>query len=165
MPKTPIQPEELRKQIEDAFAEVAYPGDDQLVLDSSGYHLECNQVAAVLKGKHWKQVPLDLLRQIALAALTPEAYRFYLPAFLVAGSLHYDEADLIPDSVVFSLLPPSDPHDIVVYGEIDKKRREIFTPAQRAAVRAFLEFLKQYHAEDDPLGDVDRAIESLNPIS
>jgi hypothetical protein len=151
--------EELRQQIETAFAEVEYPGDDRLVYDTSGDHLECNEVAAAFRGKHWKEIPLDTLRyhSSGIFFLTPEAYRFYLPAYLIAGSLHYDQADLIPDSVVSSITPPSDERNFDVY----QRRMEGLTPPQRKALRSFLQFLKLHHAEDDPLGDLDKALASV----
>ena len=53
MPGAPLNAEELRHEIEAAFAETKYPGDDRLVYDNSGDHLECNEVAAALRGKEW----------------------------------------------------------------------------------------------------------------
>ena len=146
-----------------SFADVQYPGDEKLVSDNTGYHLECNQIKAAFKGRHWKEIPLELLRyhSEALFFFTPEAYRFYLPAYLIAGSLHYPDADRIPDSIVFSLLPPSDPQSIKIYGEIAETRLKCLTQAQRKAVKSFLQFVKQQHPEDEALGDVDKALASL----
>jgi hypothetical protein len=155
----PSKAEELRQQIEAAFAETKYPGDDRLVYDNTGDHLECNEVAAAFRGRDWRQLSQDILRRHSqsLFFLTPEAYRFYLPAYLNAATLHYDEADTIPGSVVFSLIPPSDARDARAY----QRRIEGFTQAQRKAIRSFLEFLKQNHTGDDALGDVDKALANL----
>lgn len=159
MSGTSSESEELRHLIEVAFAGVGYPGDDRLVYDTSGCCLECKDVAAAFRGKHWKEIPLDVLRyhSSAIFFLTPEAYRFYLPAYLIAGSVNYDEADVIPDSVVFSITPPSDERDFDDY----RRKMEGFTPLQRKALRSFLEFLKKHHAEDFPLGELDKALASL----
>ena len=148
--------DQLQKLIEAAFAETNYPGDTQLVDDNSGYHLECNEVAAAFRGKHWKEVPLETLRyhSAGIFFLTPEAYRFYLPAYLLAAVLHYDQVDTLPDSVVFSLIPPSDARDVEAY----RQRVEGFTATQRQVIRCFLEFQKQHHSQDDALGDLDKAL-------
>jgi hypothetical protein len=151
--------ESLRREIEGAFANAKNLGDDKLVYDNSGGHLECNEVAAAFRGKHWKEIPLDVLRyhSSGLFFFTPEAYRFYLPAYLIAAALYHDEADTIPGSVVFSLIPPSDARDVQTY----HRRMEGFTSSQRNAIKSFLEFLKAQHPGDDLLGDLDKALTSL----
>ena len=157
--RSPPPAEELRLLVEAAFAETKYPGDNRLVYDDSGHHLECNEVAASFKGKHWKQVPLETLRyhSAGIFFLTPEAYRFYLPAYMLAASLHYDEAGTIPDSVVFILIPPSDAKDVPNY----RQRLAGFAPTQRMAIRSFLQFLKAEYPKDDVLGDLDKALASV----
>jgi hypothetical protein len=159
MPESPPAADELRQLVEAAFAETKYPGDDRLVYDNSRDHLECNEVAAAFKGKHWKQISLETLRHhsAGIFFFTPEAYRFYLPAYLLAAALHYDEADTISDSVVFSLIPPSDAKDAQSY----LHRVEGFTTTQRKAIKRFLEFLKQQHPQDDVLGDMDKALANI----
>lgn len=156
MPDSTCTAEELRRLIETAFAEGNYPGDTRLVYDNTGRHLECNEVAAAFRGKHWREVPLETLRRRADAIffLTPEAYRFYLPAYLLAAVSHYDQADSIPDSVVFSLTPPSDSRDVENY----RQTVEGLTASQRLAIRRFLEFQKQHHEENDPLGYLNKAL-------
>lgn len=156
MPGTPLNAEELRHEIEAAFAETKYPGDDRLVYDNSGDHLECNEVAAAFRAKEWRELSVDMLRRHSqsLFFMTPEAYRFYLPAYLIAALLDYDKADTISDSVVFSLIPPSDDRDAESY----RQRMQGFTSAQRQVIRSFLEFMKQHHGGDDALGNLDRAL-------
>ena len=127
MSKMSKEAEELRHKLEVAFAEVKYPGDERLVYDTSGRVLECKQVAAAFRGKHWRQIQCDNLESGAIFCLSPEAYRFYLPAYLITSVLHYDEADVIPSEVVFSLIPPSDAKDIEIYGQLYHQRMKGFT--------------------------------------
>jgi len=158
MPNLHHDAEQLQHEIEAAFANVQYPGDERLVYDASGYHLECNEVLAAFKGKHWKDVSLETLlyHSDGVYSFTPEAYRFYLPAYLLAGSLDYDRADMIPFTVVMSLIPPPDARDLTNY----RLRMEGFTPGQRRVIKSFLEFLKRHYSMDDPLGDIDRALQA-----
>jgi len=150
------------ERLQSAFTQ-EYPGDDQLVYDNSGYHLECNEVLAAFRGKHWREVPFETLRyeSAALSFMTPAAYRYYLPAYLLACILDYAEADMIPDTVVFSLIPPTDPKSVKIYGESYRRCMAGFTPAQRDTLRSFLEFMKARHGEDYPSGDLDQALASL----
>lgn len=149
----------MKEQIEAAFAGVQRPDDTNVVYDDTGGHLECNEVAAAFRGKHWKQVPLEVLRDhySGLFFFTPEAYRFYLPAYLCAVLLHYEDGDMIPGSIVFSLIPPSHAGDVQNY----RQRMDGFTSPQRNAIKSFLEFLQAQHPYEDPLGDLDRALASL----
>lgn len=159
MPDTSFDAENLRLEIEAAFADTKYPGDDRLVYDNSGYHLECNEIAAAFRGKDWRELSVEMLRYHAqsLAFMTPEAYRFYLPAYLIAAALHYDEADIIPDAVVFNLIPPSEDWLFHMY----RQKMQGLTAAQRRAIRSWLQFLKEHHGEDDLVGNLDQALASV----
>jgi hypothetical protein len=146
----------LKVEIAEAFAGVAYPGDKNLVYDNSGAHLECAEVAEAFRGKHWREVELDLLRHQSAAVffMTPGAYRFYLPAYLLASIDRYHEADTMPGSVVFSLTPPREPAD---EGEF-RKRIGLIDAAQAKAIRGFLAFLREAHVEDFPDDQLARAL-------
>jgi hypothetical protein len=129
MPQAPGNIEELRKQIEAAFGQARYPGDDHLVDDNSGYPgAESTDIAAAFRGKHWKDLPLETLRYFsaALSFFTPEAYHFYLPAFLITSALRYDDADILPGAVLFHLTPPGERYADDYYAQ----RLALFTPSQ-----------------------------------
>lgn len=68
-------------------------------------------MAETFKGKHWSKLTLGemFLHRDALAFLTPPAFRFYLPAFLLAILDHYDEVDMLPLIVIQKLCPPNAP--------------------------------------------------------
>src|SRR5262245_25577787 len=127
----------LVDEVIEAFSNVAYPGDDKLVYDNSPEHLECADVASLFRGKHWKDISLELLQynSESLAFFTPEAYKFYVPAFLIIAISAYDRADLIPRSLLSSLtIPKKD-------GETKKRfldKMGLFSADQRAAIRHFL---------------------------
>ncbi len=89
----------LKFRIRSAFDAVEYPGDDRIaVTDSYGDEPELTAAAFVGKRDRWAISSADLdyasLNACCLSFFTPEAFRFYLPAFMVAdldGSL--GEAD------------------------------------------------------------------------
>jgi hypothetical protein len=148
--------ETLVRAIDDAFANTKYPGDDRLVYDTSGRHSECNQTAEDFKGKQWTELSFGFLRAHcdSIFFLTPEAYRFYLPAYLLASVLRYREADVIPSNIVYSLTPPREGADTSIFRE----RAEYFDRNQRKAIKSFLEFLQAEHGSDFPFRDPEVAL-------
>ena len=106
MRKTTV--EELAKEIENAFQEVTYPGDDNLVYDNSGRYLDVTETAQAFKGRQWKSIPLSViaLHRDSLPFLTSAAFHFFLPAFLLASLLHPVEADTLNDNLIYLLAPP-----------------------------------------------------------
>lgn len=156
---TPLNAEKLIQEIETAFAGTEYPGDHRLVYADTDEHLEAREIAEAFRGMDWRELSVDMLRyhSQSLFFMTADAYRFYLPAYLVAAVLHYDVADTIPGSVVFSLIPPLDDRDTISY----RQQMRGFTSAQRQAIRSFLEFMKACHGEDFPLQELDQALASI----
>lgn len=153
----------LLNEIDFAFGHLPIPGDDHLVLDNSGYHLECNQVKEKFRGRHWRSLSLKDLEFEAdsLAFFTPEAFRFFLPAYMKVSLLDYGNADIIPMSVLGSLTRPQDPSLM----EYSLSRIEVLDDAQRNCLREFLSFLRQCHAEDFMPGEIDSAQAYLDSLS
>jgi hypothetical protein len=146
---------ELKTQIYDAFADVAYPGDWRLRGSSEGdepYLLEQD-----FKGKtDWRKLDAEFIDQApgglasALSFFSDEAFHFYLPAYLIAD--------------LDGLLERSDPvfhlcHGLDVasgnqrinprrYGERTwqdeaKHKFSMFNDAEAAAIAAYLQFIRQ----------------------
>lgn len=102
-------PHALCLRINAEFGNTAYPGDEHIVYDNSGTHLECEEIKSALKGRHWHNVPFETLDQLrsALPFLSPEGYRFYLPAFMIIAIIDLRRrADVIPDEVIHTLTLP-----------------------------------------------------------
>ncbi len=81
--------EQLIALIEDAFAEVQYPGDDRLT--DSTYGEEPAALAEDFRGRtDWRELDVAFLNQApdgwgtALSFFSAAALRFYLPAYLIA---------------------------------------------------------------------------------
>lgn len=101
-------PRVLSLRINEEFGDMPYPGDEHIVYDNSGTHPECEEVKAALKGRHWRNVYFEALDQLrpALLFLSPDGYRFYLPAFMILSIVDFRRADIIPDEVIRSLTLP-----------------------------------------------------------
>src|SRR5208282_331171 len=92
----------LIQRIEEAFAGVVYPGDDNIT--RCPYNCsECGRVAAFFKGKTVRDLTNEELRahHVALTLFTPEAFHFFLPAFMLVSMDRYEKGDLIPDAIRF----------------------------------------------------------------
>ncbi len=94
----------LITRIREVFGKREYPGDEFLVVDMSGADWDQIEILAAFRGKRWDEVPAATLDAYsnALSFLTEEAFRFYLPAFMLASIQQPDS----PDLVSYSLTPP-----------------------------------------------------------
>jgi hypothetical protein len=97
----------LKQQIENAFIDLKYPGDNNIVWISE-YDPEKIEIKEDFKNKHWKDLTLEFLwpkQSQSLGFFTPQAYRFYLPGYMIVSVEFYDDSDVIPEYVIDSLTP------------------------------------------------------------
>lgn len=100
----------LVRQIELAFEGVPKPPKDGIVAHRC---LECDRVARVFRGRHWKEMaddPTSFLSKLNLdfhPLLTVDARRFYLPLFMIACIRFPKKADFFCSSLIYSFVPPS----------------------------------------------------------
>lgn len=127
-----------------------YPGTERIVNDWEGDDLERKQVRKEFSCyKKWENVPRELLRQErdALPLFTPTGFRFYLPAYMLFTTEDYEGADIIPESIVHSLMLPDAGTELY---EFVRERLVLFSEEQRMAIFRFLGYLEMSHAEDFP---------------
>ncbi len=142
----------LKRQIEAAFGEVAYPGDDIFESFSS----EWDRLRPVLTGRDWRQLPADLIIDYAplssgLFPMTPQAFQYFLPGYLWIcldnpndGGVAHIEEHL---HTIFNPIPGQ---------KWSMDRLDPLTPAQLSAVIEFLSFR---------LADVRRNAEKCGIVS
>lgn len=147
--------------IQKAFTDTPYPGDDNIGYSTTDFdgirHTE------VLRGKHWKEISLEIIQPIDLSLyfVTDDAFVFYLPAFLLA-SLEAD-ADSVYDHVMFVLTLPSDTSS---YAPLFRRIVAILSMAQKEAIRSYLEYRSYETTEYDKIwgesseNDAQQALDS-----
>lgn len=122
--------------IEQAFADTVYPGDDKLI---NGCHCEeCAGIAEAFIGKRWLSLTdVKFLRRYesALTLMYPEAFRYYMPAFMRAAVVDPKTADVIPHGLEFNLMPHHSASSEKFIARISG-----FTPQQKQAIKAYLKF-------------------------
>lgn len=138
----------VREQIERAFEDVPYPGDEHIVSDPGW---EKDVLALDFKGKHWKDISRETLRrhQDDLALFTPAGRKFYLPAYLLAAL--DDRGDLLGWVIIRLTLPETLMFQRMFHSDFDG-----YSPAQKSAIRAFLEYIRDALSSDDAAAALER---------
>jgi hypothetical protein len=98
--------DQLKNLIEQAFADVPYPGDGGIGSNPDDW--ESAELNEHFRGLHWKDIPRDVLQyhQHDLPSFSPVGLRYYLPTYLFAAL--EDFADT-PDFTVYNVEPPTRP--------------------------------------------------------
>jgi hypothetical protein len=121
--------EQLRLDIVRAFAQTPYPGDEALVLGDASYDPEYREVAAAFRRQQWRQLSPAFIRRYrdVLPLLSAAAFRYFLPAYLLACTDEGSDLDTAPLNVASSLAArgPSE--------------AAAFTPDEARAVIGYLE--------------------------
>ncbi|HLL53135.1 MAG TPA: DUF6714 family protein [Myxococcaceae bacterium] len=127
--------EQVVQAIEAAFADAPYPGDRRIGFDPDD--AEAAQLDAHFRGLSWRNVPQDVLQRHAdhLPFFSAEGLRYFLPAYLLAG-LSGDTDTLA--FTVYELEPGEGP-----LREHWLRRYRLLSPAQRNAVRLWLEYVRE----------------------
>ena len=153
--------QQLKNEIEQAFKDIPYPGDDNIAVNKRDEDLEG---LAEFKGKHWKDLTFEFLvpyHKSSTHFFTPEAYQFYLPAYLMVAAEYYFESDVLSDYIIKDLMLPCE-------GKYEKWQRncdefyqrfEPLNAEQKRAIKSFLEFIRDMYSKDIPCDDHLLALE------
>ncbi len=100
--------EQICSELEVAFANRPYPGDDFIADTAEGDpSYEGNDAAEFFKGMDWKDFSWseDWAYPDFFAFLTPKGLAYYMPGFLKASLLDFDQAFEVTQTVCFALTP------------------------------------------------------------
>jgi len=132
---------ELKNKIRVAFNDTPYPKSKLTdTYDDEG-------VSEYFQGKSWDGNDVSDLRyhSVALSLFEPEAFRYYLPAFMLAELEDPDTADIIGESIVFHFSQPEKPWE-----ENFEKRLFLFTSIEKEAILEFIDYMQaKYELFDD----------------
>ena len=135
----------LKHQIEAAFVNTPRPDDDHIGYNPEDW--ESAELTEAFKGKHWKELDPAELNYNSSNFLSPEGFRHYLPAYLIAALDDY--GDLLPHTV-YNLIPNLNPDDLSLEKPEPQdgkhERFERLSPTEKQAVRAFLEYVRDEYA-------------------
>ncbi|MDQ2801012.1 MAG: hypothetical protein M3Y13_15375 [Armatimonadota bacterium] len=132
----PSNAEQLRRDIYAAFADAVYPGDDNITISGCPCG-ECSETRAFFAGKHWREVAATgqpfHLGWGGLAILSPEAWRFYLPAYMILSL----KGDGDPGETLECALYQLSPDPAETPSDFFTERTRAFTAAQRECLAAY----------------------------
>jgi hypothetical protein len=142
----------VRQAIREAFAEVPYPGDKAIAYKPDDW--EGKDINLDFSGYHWRELPHAVVsyHYLALSLLSAKGMQFYLPAYIMTG--------LDGDS---NMLGWTVTHLAPLRGNADedfKSQYVGFTPAQRHAIRLFLEYVRD--SKPEAAGCEEEAQEALD---
>ncbi|MBN1125758.1 MAG: hypothetical protein JXA82_12180, partial [Sedimentisphaerales bacterium] len=143
-----ISLEQLTQEIESAFANVPYPGDKNIIEKGSRWEYGKN-ITGGLKGVDWRDLEkvsfhFETKRYVLPNPihLTPAAYRYFLPGYMLVLIRHYHEVTSWVYFIINSLQLYSEGDNLALYHKDRLKKFEMLSPDQKRAVRHFLEYLE-----------------------
>jgi len=130
-----------RELIEAAFADVPYPGDENIADHQDC--LECDEVRAFFRGKSWRDLKFPELHDFhgSLPHLTQDAFHYFLPGYMSATLGNWNQADMIPYGVITIGGYLDDAQEVK---DEAREKRKIFTVNQREAIVEWLRQLSQF---------------------
>ena len=154
----------LIHEIKQAFGDSPPPKDKEILRKGMAKAEYGGNKTAGLDGVRWQDLPercyskeKDWYFWPWLVDLTPLAFRYYLPGYMIIAAQHYNKCD--SDSVVRELIidwkfifDESRKNDIValVLDRTDEKQKtfDLFSEQQKHEIRMVLEYLAVEYAED-----------------
>ena len=144
---TPSNADELKRRIEDAFADTVYPGDAHIATNPDHCD-ECSATDDFFRWRHWQELsgPNQKLQTGwgGLSFLSPPAWRYFLPAYLLVGLGGGEHGEDAAWSALYALSPSTS--DLAEYFQ---ERASGFTPVQQKCLAAYAAAFSEMEPEDD----------------
>lgn len=170
--------EEVIQRIVVAFERRSLP-EGAPIFRSYSSEVDTQEIERLARHTTWIDFPHDVLcdNPLALAFMTPEAFAWLLPAYLVMSVTLYSETDTLTTTLITCLTPPdeadadqfealvedmraldADVHEAPTdsLGADDEllqlfmERAAVLTQDEKAAVRDYLEYIEATHGADFP---------------
>ena len=146
-----------------AFRSAPYPGDDGLLCTLSE---EAWEFVEAFRGMHWLECDVDFLCPQdapsrfadSLALVSADAFRFYLPAFMLVCVNGWGRCGAIPDSLEIVLRPSTKDPGI---HQLWRDRIGVLDAAQRQAVCRFLVWLARKYEDEAEQQEILSTIHAL----
>lgn len=145
---------ELVQEIEAAFTDTQYPGDNAIVplYENQPHCPECAGLANNFRGKTWRSISLETLawERSSLPPFTDQAFQYYLPAFLRAALLHRLETDTLWENIFYTLTPPEEATGREMASFVG--RINGFNAGQKAVLKEYMRFYLETETSYDVPG-------------
>ncbi len=141
----------VRQHITEAFCDVAPPPRGNI---TSCPCPECSEIAQYFAGTTWQgHTPRNLrIHSAALSLLTPAAYRYWLPAFMLAEIDDPETADIIAEGMAYDFTESN----------LRETRVSQFTQRELKAIAAFFDECVRRYGD---FGMFSQAAENVRSVS
>jgi hypothetical protein len=158
------------------------------IFQSFSSEVDTEAMERLARDTAWIDLPHDVLcdNPLALALMTPEAFAWFLPAYMVMSITLYAETDTLTTTLTTCLMPPDDTdeaqfaalvEDMHALGiEVDEaevgfadqdagvlqlfmERVAVLTEVEKAAVRDYFEYIDATHGMDFPIFGPNQALD------
>jgi hypothetical protein len=154
--------DDLKARIVQDFGALPSPGNN-ITIPSPGDR-ERAAIDAFFRGKKWQEIRLDDLRtgykgdeSACLTFMTPQAFRYYLPAYLLFCLENFREAwmsNLLPCTIWWLELDGNDRENATLFFD----RFDGYNKAQKRDIALFLKQMSKRHGEDFAQDHADLAL-------
>ncbi len=151
-----------------AFGDTSYP-ENNLVQSGTNPNYVGEEISIIkhFTGKRWQEITLESLiaNRDCISWFTVEAYRYYLPAYMIAVITHFHEVDVLSNNTLYHLTPP-DEHETWKTEFITTSKG--FTQAQKSVIQNFIALYARLSPETlayDPGRHLQRAAEFWSQLS
>lgn len=153
--------ESIVSAIRQAFVGVEIPEPSAIVPQTPVRDRERDRIRHEFAGRHWRDLDASFVgaRAESILLMTPTAWHFYLPAYLVAAIVAERESDLAAASVVVGLTPQRD-DDPDSRAWVDERTR-LLSPEQRTVLREWLGYLAERRPWELSADGVRRIVDGL----
>lgn len=147
-----LKRDELLELISSAFSKEQYPENSPITQNDTTEGTEEYEIAQAFHGKSWKEIESVTVRyhSTALFFFMPQAYRYFLPAYMTLCITDYSEVDHAITALIGSLrLPETSKAE----GRPYKRFLAIvsgFTDKQKNVIAHFLEYISETYGEHFP---------------
>lgn len=166
MEQNTINIEHLKNQINCAFDNVKFPGDDNLL------HPSCFDESEIQdflnrNWSNWHEIEEEIIphNYSSLVFLTPKAFCFFLPAYMLYGLNH--PLSNVLEFTVYSLILRHDPQDPMIL-ELCLSWFNNLNEAQKDTVTLFLKYIKKtpsYFLVDSATEALNSYWDAVSPIA
>ena len=131
------------EQVQRAFANVERPSNDELLHPESADDMDLEPLYEIERWEDMTDADIENTYS-ALAFLSPEGFRYFIPAYLIYCLKDPESPAAVVDSTIWSFMPE-------MYEESLRKyvasKYSLFDRAQREAVGWFLEAMFPHHPD------------------
>jgi hypothetical protein len=98
----------IKKEIQQSFRDVKQPGKKMLYAEFPQYEIEIKALMSK-KWQNWWDIPDNVVdyHYHALSSVSPEGYKFLLPAFMTYALNNPESYSLVKEFTIYSLIPPN----------------------------------------------------------